>query len=109
MDTTANTLICDCCDKNPSVGVAAISFIPMSIAWCRTCLDADVIPYWAAIYNTAECGGLDQTTLEWQELVARTLKYFGKSLEQFNVDVIKEKKLFDDSIAQYMKEHHDNQ
>jgi hypothetical protein len=95
----SETKLCECCKKNPSVGVASIPGIPMSIAWCTECLAAQVIPIWALSANTACAGGLEQSADWWKELVERTLKYFNKSLEEFNSLVAEDQKTLD---AYYM-------
>lgn len=85
--------LCECCGKKgPLVGVASIPFIPMSIAWCQSCLHAGVLPYWAAVANTASVGGIEQTNEGWQNLVEITLEYFGKSKAEFLLDVTKAEK-----------------
>lgn len=96
--------LCECCNqKKPLVGVACIPGIPMSIAWCRECLEADVIPYWAAVSNTACCmltpdhDVLHGTNEEWKALVTRSLAYHKKTMEQFEKDV----RLADAEMQQY--------
>ena len=71
------------------MGVACIPYMPMSIAWCQACLHAGVIPYWAAVANTAMCGGLPNTNEGWRSLVELSVPYHGKSMETFLVDVAK--------------------
>ena len=80
---------CQCCNDEPAVGVASLPGIAMSIAWGEKCLKADIIPYWAAVANTACCDGLENTNPEWQDLVKATLDYFGKSMTEFTADVDK--------------------
>jgi hypothetical protein len=81
---------CDCCHAEPAVGVASIPYLPMSIAWGRKCLEAGVIPYWAAVANTAACGGWEETSEDWQYLVEITLAYFNKQHDEFLVDVARD-------------------
>lgn len=78
---------CQCCDNEPAVGVASIPGVPMSIAWGRKCLDAQVVPYWVAVANSAMIGGYDQAAEWWKETVEDTLAYFDKSMEQYLADV----------------------
>ena len=88
---------CECCGKlREIVGIACIPGIPMSIGWCRGCLNANVAPYWAAVANTACCGGWEHTNKEWQQLVERSLKYFEISMETFLKDVQKDIEAMDD-------------
>jgi hypothetical protein len=89
---------CGCCGEEPAVGVASIPFIPMSIAWGRKCLEAGVIPYWAAVSNTAACGGFEHTNEEWRYLVEITLAYFGKQHDDFLVDVARDIEAMDEAV-----------
>lgn len=82
--------LCECCESEPGIGVASLLGIPISIMWGRKCLEADIIPYWTAVANTACLDGLDHSNEEWKDLVNRTLRYFNKTLEQFNIDVTKD-------------------
>jgi hypothetical protein len=42
---------CECCNRQKElVGVASIPALPMSIAWCKECLDNSAIPLFAADY-----------------------------------------------------------
>jgi len=92
---TMKDSICECCNKNqPLVGVACIPGLPMSIAWCRECLEAGIIPYWALVNQTASANGLENCDEWWKELVTQTLKYFEKTIECFNEDVVKEMEMF---------------
>lgn len=80
--------LCGCChQQKPIVGVACIPGVPMSIAWCSDCLQADVIPYEIAVANTACCGGWSHCNPEWRQLVRTTLVYFNKSCSTFLADV----------------------
>jgi hypothetical protein len=88
--------VCDCCGEEPAVGVAAVPYVPISITWGSKCLQAGIIPYWVAVANTAVCGGLDQTNDDWKQLVKITLKYFGKTDEEFAADVVKDIALFEE-------------
>jgi hypothetical protein len=78
---------CDCCHNEPAIGVAAIPYVPMSISWGRKCLEAGIIPYWAAVANTIACAGFAETSADWQELVRETLAYFDKSMDEFLAEV----------------------
>lgn len=81
--------LCDCCHENPAIGIAAVPGVPMSIAWCRTCLEAEVAPYEILVANTACCGGIEATAEWWSELVKRSLSYHKKILPEFLEDVAK--------------------
>lgn len=78
---------CDCCGVEPSVGVAAIPGVPMSIAWGRNCLDANVVPWWVAVTNTAIIGGRAEAADWWVALLDNTIPYFNRTTEQFDAEV----------------------
>lgn len=78
---------CEVCNKNDSVGVAAIPGVPMSCAFCAECLEANAIPWWAAVANTACCGGLGNTAPWWRHIVFCTCNHLGKSLAEFTNEV----------------------
>lgn len=85
-----DTLICEVCDEREAIGVAAVPGVPYSAAFCQECLTAGALPYWIAVSNTALAGGdlgLAGTVDWWQEVVGDTLKWLGKTREQFDIDV----------------------
>jgi hypothetical protein len=82
------TTRCECCNRErPIIGVACLPYIAMSISWCKECLQAGAIPYWACVSNTAACGGWEHTSAEWQALVQLSLCYHKKPEAQFLADV----------------------
>ncbi len=81
--------VCEVCNKEQAIGVCCVPGVPYSAAYCRTCLGANAHPYGIVVANTACCGGLNQTSPAWQEIVRDTLVHLGKSIEQFNADVDK--------------------
>ena len=87
---------CDVCNDEPVVGVACVPGMPVSVAYGRKCLDANAHPYGLVVANTACCGGLEHTADWWQQIVKDTLSHLGKSLEQFNADVAKDIKEFEE-------------
>ena len=95
-----NLGLCDCCRKEPAIGVAAMPGMPMSIAWCMKCLDAQVIPYWAAVANTAMIGGMDGAAPWWCEVVERTLAYFSKDRAEFENEVLSEIKAMEKRLGE---------
>jgi len=80
-------LICDVCGKNEAVGVAAVPMVPISMAYCRACLDANAHPWEILVANTACIGGLDSANESWKEMVMDTCKHLGRTLEEFNTAV----------------------
>ena len=88
LDELYGTMKCDTCGKSPIRGVAAIPFIPMSVAYCQECLSANAHPWWALVANQA-CirDPLEDSHPEWQQMVADTCAHLGKTREQFDADV----------------------
>lgn len=46
---------CQCCENEPSVGVAAIPGVPMSITWGEECLKRHATPLWVADITVGDC------------------------------------------------------
>lgn len=84
---TLDNPICQVCNKNDSIGVAAMPGVPISHAYCRECLEAGAHPYSTVVANTSCIGSLDESTEWWRQLVADTLKHLGISEEKFRQDV----------------------
>jgi len=51
--------LCDVCNKEEIFGVASIPGIPMSVAYCKNCINADAHPIWAIRGNIVCCGGVE--------------------------------------------------
>lgn len=85
-----SNLRCEVCNNEPSVGVACIPGVPMSAAFGERCLAAGAIPYWAAVANTACCGGFSKTAEWWDEVVWATLRHLNISFATFTLDVYAE-------------------
>lgn len=81
---------CQCCNDEPAVGAAAVPGMPITIVWGQRCLEAEIIPYSLLVANTAMIGGLADAAPWWRALVKRTLKYFGKTDEEFEADVARD-------------------
>lgn len=80
-------LICSVCKKNKAIGVAAVPMVPMSVAYCRECLEANSHPMYVLIANTAGAGGLEHANEAWKQMVMDSLKHQGKTLGWFNEQV----------------------
>lgn len=89
MNNSKENLICEVCNINEAIGVAAIPGIPMSVAYCKDCLEKDSHPLWALIANTACCNDLEHCAEWWKEIVRHSLKAQGKTIEWFNGEVAK--------------------
>jgi hypothetical protein len=58
MEIEGQTLICDVCRKNQALGVAScLAAQPMSIAYCRTCLDWYAEALWIVTATVFCCDG----------------------------------------------------
>ena len=79
-------LTCDVCGK-PAIGVACIPGVPMSVAYCRECLEANAHPWWALVANTICINGLENADDGWKGMVYDTCKRLHKTLEEFNKEV----------------------
>lgn len=96
--------LCDCCGKNEAIGVAS-TIIPMSIAWCLECLRSGVQPY--VVIVTSASGimppgeTLDRTWInrEYLDIYERTLKFHGKTWEEFAADVKKSNEAYDKYLS----------
>ena len=83
---------CQCCGKEPSVGVASVPFVPMSIAWGRQCLTDCIVPLWVC-FAQATSGfdegeshppvGREMFNEEWLDWHDRTLARFGVTEDEF--------------------------
>lgn len=80
---------CETCNERDAVVVCSVPGVPYSAAFCRECLDANAIPYWIAVANTASLGGLDNCAEWWGEAVLDTLRHLGKTREDFDSAVAK--------------------
>jgi len=59
---------CDVCGKKNEVGVASLPFAPMSVAFCRSCLQAHAYPLWAIHANIEMLGGYEEAADWFKEL-----------------------------------------
>lgn len=82
-------LRCEVCDHAPAVGVAAIPGMPISVGYCRACLQANAHPWWALVANTAAIGGLVHAAGWWVAMVDATCARLGRSRTEFDGDVAK--------------------
>lgn len=96
MTATPTELICDVCGERQAVGVAAVPGVPISVAYCKLCLQANAHPLYVLIGNTALCGGFDQCADWWQGMVESTLQHLGKTREWFDVEVLESMLQLDD-------------
>lgn len=79
--------MCDVCKKNRSVGVCCVPGVPISMSYCKECLEANAHPYDIIVANTACVGGYNESADWWKEMVDCTLKHLGKTREEFDRNV----------------------
>ena len=96
-----NKLICDVCNKNEALGVACIPYVPISVAFCQECLNANSYPLSILIANTACCNGIENCNEDWKNMIYDSLRHQNKTIEWFNEEVAKSIKEFpiEDSIV----------
>ena len=82
-----NILLCEVCDKNEPVGVACVPCVPISVRYCRECLDANAHPYGIVVANTAALGGEEFAADFWLDMIECTLKHLGKTRQEFDIDL----------------------
>lgn len=79
--------LCDVCQKNEAVGVCCVPGAPISMAYCRECLEANAHPWGILVAQVAMCGGYEHVIDEYREMIECTIKHLGKTREQFDADV----------------------
>lgn len=79
--------ICETCNKNTAIGVAAAPCVPISVAYCHACLCANAHPWWVLVANTVCINGLENANDGWKQMVTDTCKHLGRTLEEFNREV----------------------
>lgn len=79
---------CDVCGKQTDVVVCSSSCGPISLAYCRSCLESKLEPYGIMLSYIAGVGHWpDDVNPVHQELVRRNLAFHGKTEEEFAADV----------------------
>jgi hypothetical protein len=78
---------CEVCNDRPSIGVAAIPGMPVSVAWCRECLTAGAIPWWALVANTSLIGGRQHAAPWWAAVIEATCRHLGRTVEELDREV----------------------
>lgn len=75
---------CDVCGNDRKVAVASLPGMPVSVARCAACYQADAVPLWAAVANTVQIGGMANAADWWLDTVEATLSHLGISRDAFN-------------------------
>ena len=79
---------CDVCGKQTDVVVCSSSCGPISLAYCRSCLEGELEPYGIMLSYIAGAGHWpDDVNPAYQELVRKNLAFHGKTEEEFASDV----------------------
>lgn len=81
--------MCEVCNDERAVSAASVPGVPMTVAYGKRCLEANVHPYGVLVAATADLGGLINASHWWREMVQRTCQYLKVSMAQFNEDVAK--------------------
>jgi hypothetical protein len=56
--------LCDTCKKEESIGVACVPGVPMSVCYCKSCLENDLHPAWALL-AAVDCIGSTTDVAPW--------------------------------------------
>ena len=88
---------CDVCGKETETFVACSACGGVSFAYCAECLAYDREPYDALVGMGIQCEELSESFRE--QILLPNLKFFGKTVEQFNADV----KKMDEDFRQWCK------
>ena len=79
---------CDVCGKQADDAVCASSCGPISLAYCRSCLEAGLEPYGIMFAYISGAGHWpDDINPAYQELVRKNLAFHGKTEEEFAAGV----------------------
>ena len=79
---------CEVCGKETQVVTAAASMGPMSLSYCKDCLNAGAEPYWVILAHVSSAGYWPEDIKpEKQECIRKMLAYLGKTEEEFAKDV----------------------
>lgn len=78
---------CDVCGAVEVVEVAAMPGVPISVAYCHTCLHSGAQPLKIVITNTALVGGYEEAADWWQDIVDVTLDYLKYPRDLFHARV----------------------
>lgn len=84
----ANKGTCDVCGKQTDVAVCSSACGPVSLAYCRSCLEGGLEPYGFLVAYISGAGEWpDDINPAYQELVRKNLVFHKKTEEEFTVAV----------------------
>ena len=79
---------CDVCGKQTDVAVCSPSCGQISLAYCRSCMEAELEPYGIMLSYISGAGHWpDDVNPAYQTLVCKNLAFYGKTEEEFAADV----------------------
>lgn len=78
---------CEVCNQRDSIGGASVPGVPISVAYCKECVQANAHPWRILVANTSCIGKLEDCADWWKRMVEDTCKHLGKTLEEFNKEV----------------------
>ena len=90
---------CDVCGKETETAVCASACGAVSFAYCKECLKAGREPYDALVGMGILYEDLSAAFRE--QILLPSLKFFGKTVEQFNADINK----MDEEFYKWCREH----
>lgn len=94
---------CDVCGKETETMVCSSSCGGVSFAYCRECLNAGREPYSALVGMGLYYADMNRTYKE--QILLPSLKFHGKTIEEFNADVEK----LDEDYAEWVKEQQEKE
>jgi hypothetical protein len=101
---------CDCCGQEvevDNINVCASAMGPISYAYCNSCLVNGIEPYEGII---AYCAGAVEsyeklTSPTYKQIIDTNLKFYGKTVEQFNADLAENnRRMYEGYSQQYNRE-----
>lgn len=93
---------CDVCGRKTDVVSCSSTMGACSFSYCSKCLSAGAEPYHAMVSGIASAGKWpDEIGEAYQEIVRNSLKYLGRSEEQFQKDVDTAIKDMDEFFSSY--------
>lgn len=85
---TAHKGKCDVCGKETDVEVCVSSCGLVCFAYCRSCMEAELEPYWIMLSYISGVGHWpDDVNPAYQDLVRKNLAFHGKTEQDFAAEV----------------------
>lgn len=88
---------CDVCGRETDIVVAASSCGPVSLGYCKNCLERGLEPYGFLVNYIAMAGDWpDDINETYQRIARKNLAFYGKSEGEFAADVKRARESFND-------------